>query len=263
MSDASISTLTLSGLSGIMRNFLVRAVIFPLETIKTHQQDAPISTKSYEVALKLFKEGGCPGFYKGFSMVILKTSVQQGLVWPVIACGPSILDRYRIHPLAQQAVIGISIASLSALITNPMEKIKVLSILQKKNKLSLFRLYQNKEGWNGFGSHFGKLATNWTTFLVTQKYLRERAKKKNKTLTPAQLALISAQVAFTVSVVSSPIDVANTLKMSRNVKLSEIFSRYNFRKMYRGWPLSMTSLLIQNMASVFLIDRLENRKMRA
>lgn len=97
------------------------------------------------------------------------------------------------------------------------------------------------------------------SFLVAQKVLRdaECARSGKQDLSSVQLMKVSLEVASVVSVISAPFDMANTLKQSRELGLTYLFSGNVLQKMFRGWSLSASSLIIHNIASITLIDYLE------
>ena len=100
---------------------------------------------------------------------------------------------------------------------------------------------------------------NWIAFLTAQKYLRDQSSGSSKqSLSLTQLTKIGAQVALIVSLVSAPFDLANTLKQAQNLTPFHLFSRQGVFKLYRGWPLNALSLIIHNIASVTLIEKLGN-----
>ena len=93
--------------------------------------------------------------------------------------------------------------------------------------------------------------------MVAQKSLRNRyLEKLEQKLSLYQLAGIGTQVAVIVSVVSAPFDVANTLKQVQNLKSSPLCSRNFWNKLYCGWPINTLALIIHNVASVIVIDKL-------
>lgn len=100
---------------------------------------------------------------------------------------------------------------------------------------------------------------NWVAFLTAQKYLRDQSSRSSKQrLSLPQLIKIGVQVALIVSIVSAPFDIANTLKQAKNLTPYHLFNRHGVFKLYRGWPLNALSLMIHNIASVTLIEKLGN-----
>lgn len=234
-----------SSIYGVFRGIAVHSCIFPLEVVKLRQQIQ--NKKSYQVAVNLFKEEGFLGFYKGLTPQLCKTSIKQAWCWPMIIQLPKFLEKSRLHPLAQQTITGLSIASVDALFSAPLDKWKVQKALGEKPTFS----------WRGFSIHCAKLSVNWTTFLVAQHILRERY-SKGQELSWKHYVTMGTQVALLVSVVSAPFDFANTYKQGRDIN---VFSKVRLYQMYRGLPLSALSLVIQNVASVTLIEYLSKRKM--
>lgn len=253
--DSTQTHLIKSSFWGFLRGFSVHTLIYPLEVIKIRQQCSPISENSARVALSLFKGEGFSAFYKGLAPQLLKTSLKQVWCWPMITGTPVFLQSYQLGDLPTQAITGLSIATVDAAISTPLERIKILSAYTGKVSASLKGVYKN--GWQGFATHWGKLSVNWMTFLVAQKYLREQdSTQSEQPLSFLQLTGIGIQVAVIVSLVGAPFDSANTLKQAKNLNPSHLFSRNGISKLYRGWPLNALSLVVHNIASVTVIDKL-------
>lgn len=246
--------LGLSSLWGIARGVSVHTCIYPLEVVKIRLQSSPIK-KSLHVALEILQREGLGAFYKGLAPQLLKTSIKQLWCWPMMAGVPSIFERYHIENLQQQALTGLSIATVDAAISTPLERAKIVSALKGKGPFCLKKVY--KEGWRGFATHWSKLSVNWTVFLTAQKYLRDQASESSaQPLTSPELIKIGVQVALLVSLASAPFDLANTQKMGQNLKMASFFSKGNFSQFFRGWHLNFVSLCIHNIASIALMTKL-------
>jgi hypothetical protein len=245
--------LAFSSFCGVVRAIVVHTLIHPLEVVKIRQQCSQGKSKSARIALALLQQEGIGAFYKGLFPQLLKTSVKQFWCWPMIIEMPSVLQRYHIENLQQQALTGLSIATIDAAISTPLERAKVVSAFRGTSKFSLKNVY--KDGWRGFTTHWSKLSVSWVTFLTAQKYLRDRSRRSiDEPLSLPQLVKIGTQVALIVSLVSAPFDVANTLKQAQNLSPSSLLNRNGIFKLYRGWHLHALSLTAHNIASVTLID---------
>jgi hypothetical protein len=245
-----------SSLWGITRGLCVHTLIYPLEVVKIRQQSLAHPQKSSQVAWALYQKEGPGAFYKGLSPQLLKTCLKQAWCWPLITGSPVFLQRYSIEDPYRHLLTGLFIATIDAGISTPLERAKIRSAFSGKASLSVRGTY--KEGWRGFTTHWAKLSVNWSTFLMAQRYFRERSHTQTEqALSISQLTKVGIQVALTVSVVAAPFDLANTLKQTHNRSPSHLFSRAAIRTWYRGWPLSALSLSIHNIASVIVIDRLE------
>lgn len=246
-----------SSLWGVVRGISVHTLIYPLEVIKIRQQCSQNESNSLRIALKLFRQEGISAFYKGLAPQLLKTSIKQIWCWPMITGMPSVLQRYQIENLGQQVLTGLSIATIDAVISTPLERAKVLSAFKGTSKFCLKNAF--KDGWRGFATHWSKLSVNWVAFLAAQKYLRDQSSGlSGQSLSFSQLTKIGVQVALIVSLVSAPFDIANTLKQAQNLTPTHLFSRQGILKLYRGWPMNALSLVIHNIASVTLIEKLGN-----
>jgi len=244
-----------SSLWGVARGISVHTLIYPLEVIKIRQQCSQNESKSFRITLILFRQEGIAAFYKGLPSQLLKTSIKQIWYWPMITGMPSVFQRHQIENLGQQVFTGLSIATIDAAISAPLERVKILSAFKGTSTFCLKNAY--REGWRGFSTHWSKLCVNWVTFLAAQKHLRDRSSDlSGQSLSFPELTKIGVQVALIVSLVSAPFDIANTLKQAQNLTPSHLFNRQGLFKIYRGWPLNALALVIHNVASVTLIEKL-------
>jgi hypothetical protein len=237
-----------------MRGAGVELLIYPLEGIKVRQQCAQNAEWSVQIAKRVLQQEGPMAFYRGLSPQLLKSCLKQVWCWPMITALPRQLQSYGIGTTQQQVLTGLSIATVDAAITTPLEKAKIHFTLTKKMTISLAHVYQ--EGWKGFSAYLAKRSMNWTVFLTAQQHFRDRARMSSQQpLSPLQLATIGTKVALIVSVVSAPFDIASTLKQAHNLTPSQLLSRKNIFKLYRGWPLSALSLTLHNIASIIALEK--------
>lgn len=240
---------------GFLRGVSVDMMIYPIEVVKTRQQCSKESEKSFIIAKKLFQEEGFKGFYKGLPHYLLR-NFKQFWSWPMAIEIPKFLNSYKIQKIYQYPLTAISIATVDTLLA-PLDAAKTSLILNRKRRFSLIDAY--KDGWHGSGTYFTKRSVTITTFLIAQEYLRESNRKSSNYLNLSELIKTGIQVALPVSIVAAPFDIINTLKQA-NLKYSDLFSRSNISKIYRGWPLNAVSLVIHSIASVALMEKLSERK---
>ncbi len=248
---SSDGSLLASSVLGLARNLFVDTFMYPFEVVKIHQQKPGNQEKSHHIAWRLFNQSGCGVFYHGFRQEVYKTCL-KAFSWPIIMELPRILELWNLGPLTQQAVTGITIGTASAAVSTPLEQRRIVSIAKENKSYSIYQ---------GFGFHWAKLTVAWTVFLVAQKDLRSRylAHTRQEKLTVLQLSTVGAVVALLVSIASAPFDVASTRKMGHNVTL--VFFREVPRTWLRGLPLSAFIRVVNSVASVILIDRLNRQRL--
>ena len=227
-----------SSIWGVLRGLSVHTLIYPLEVIKIRQQCSSHSENCARIALNILKQEGFGVFYRGLSPQLVKTSLKQVWCWQMIMGLPKLFQP--LGELPAQALTGLSIATIDATITTPLERMKILSAYKGKTVFSF------KNGWHGFATHYRKLSVNWMTFLTAQHYFRSQY-PPSEPLSILQLTKIGIQVAAVGSLIGAPFDVAHTLKQINAHKV------INY---YRGWSINAVSLIIHNIASVTLIDKL-------
>ena len=173
----------------------------------------------------------------------------------MMTCIPTYLKQYNLGEILEQAGTGFIIATMET-ITTPLERAKIRSAASGTNHFSLANLY--KDRWRGFTARWMQLSVGWMSFLISQKYLRTQARQDpEEALTLPQLAGVGVQVGLIVGLVSPPFDNANTLKLAKNLKAREFLFQSSLRTLYRGGPLNAVSLMISNIASAILLDKLK------
>jgi len=254
-SNSTQTNIISSSLWGVARGLAVHTLIYPLEVVKIRLQCSQTTTTSTRVALDLLRQEGIQALYKGLVPQLLKTSVKQLWCWPIMTTCPPTLQRHGVQILQQQMLTGLLIATIDAAVLTPLEKAKMISAFRGGDKFSFKTMYER--GWSGAVTHWGKLSVSWITFLTAQRYLRDYySTQQQEKLSFAQLSQIGIQVAMIVSLVAAPLDIANTLKQVENRSFLSVLSERNFSRLYRGWPLQALSLMVHNIASVTLLDKL-------
>ncbi len=244
----SLSDLLESSLWGIARGYAVQPFTFPLEAIKANQQLSSPPQNALTITKQLYHEGGIPRFYRGLSSELTKISIKQFWCWPMITGLPRFLAPYRLNDLTIQLITGLSISTTHAIIATPLETRKITSISTGKTTTPFYKI--DKEGWKGFSVYWSKISVSWVSFLTAQQYLRSRAKRSTEApLNMTQLMVIGTQTAAFVSIISAPFDLATTLRLAKKQPL--------LTHPFRGLPLNALSLVIQNIASIALIDWLD------
>lgn len=247
-----------SSFYGTLRGITTEILVYPLQVVKIRQQCLEKSEKNFDIAKQIFREGGAGAFYKGLSPELFKTSIRQVWVWPLMTEMPKFFKEYGFKNLEAQILTGLSIATVDAIITAPLEKAKVFSALTGKS--SSLGTHVSKNGWQGFSAYWMKRSVGTVTFLTAQAYFRDRAHSQSDSLDYLTLIKIGIQVAFVLSIISAPFDLANTVRQACNRSLFLEGSQVKVLRLYRGWPIYALSLVIQSVASVILMEKLSHKK---
>lgn len=232
---------------GIGRGIIATTLTLPLEVIKTRQQIAKKPQNCVTIAKEIYHRGGMRDFYRGFSPQLTKITLRQIWVWPIIS------SDLGLPPYISEGSKGILIASIETAVATPFERIKILLMTHKRKTFSL------KSAWKGSFEHGLKLTANWTLFLISQRFLRERALKKQSELSLRDLLYISFQTTILVSTLSAPFDIANTIKQVHNIGIFQLL-KISKKQLFVGMPISFAARLIQCGTSVPLIHYLSQKK---
>lgn len=262
VNESSKTPIWYSSLCGLGRGLAVQLFIFPFEVVKIRQQCLEHPERCYRVAAHVFKNEGAGAFYKGLKPKLTNICIKQIWAWPMITRVPVFLTEKGVKGLYREALTGFAIATVDAGSSFLMDKNKIQDAHLGKDTFSLKEFISaksySKEKWDGFSTHWGRLSVIWTTFLVSQKYLRDRYRKSpEETLTHLQLMSIGVQIAVIGSLASAPFDYVNTRKQAHNCPVSDLFKGNAFRKAFRGAPINAFTMTVQGMASVFLIEKLK------
>lgn len=254
-SEFTQSDLFTSSVLGTLRGLTVQAVIYPLEVIKIRQQCLRESELSFRVAYKIFKEEGYKSFYQGVTRQLVRTSLKQVWTWPMITGVPVYLKPYNIGEKNELVLTGLSIATVDAFLTTPLERNRIRAASSLKIKESIFQSY--RQGWHGVSYQWVKLSVGWSTFLVTQKHFRDMYRdEKESSLSLSQMAKVGVKAALLTTFVTAPFDVVNTRILSNNSKTPFTFSVKGVVRMFRGWPIQALAQIINSIASVTLIEKI-------
>jgi len=243
-----------SALGGAVRGASVHLLIHPIEVVKIRQHSQTRPTTAYRVARALLQREGCGAFFGGLSHQLLKSTLRQSWCWPMITHMPPLLDRVGMESMHQQLLTGISIATVDALVTTPLERARIWGALDRSRGLR--HLYVG--GWHGLAAYWRKRTINMTTFLLAQEHLRNRCIQRKGEARLSNLTIIGFQVALLVSVVSAPFDILNTLRQAGPLASTQRIAWRQARRYFRGWPLSFLTLAVHNVASVLLIHHLRS-----
>jgi len=259
------NTLLCSGF-GALRGGLVCTFTHPLDNIKYLLQCNPKHQKVRHVALELFQEEGFWGFYTGFGANLGRVMVKQFWRWPVLMGFPSYLEKKKITPLKGQLYTGLTLATLDAFGTTPLEKARIVLITSIHHNKSITTWDVMKQGWRGVTPYWLKLSANWSSFLISQRLYRSTYREYvgRQQLSIFELAFIGTAVGGTVSLFSTPFDYVNTLCQSQNKKIREVTPNFTWSlskenlikilRLYKGCRIQTPTMIIHNIASVILID---------
>lgn len=227
----------------------VHLLTYPLEAIKLLQQDPTCDQRCYQVARNLWQKEGIHGLYKGFLPKLGEVGQKQIWCWPLITQLPLFFERHGFSKVQQQALSGLTIATIDAFLGTPLDYLKLKAVYDQKVK---------RFSWPGFASNWAKRTMGWSTFLVAQKIFADKQKKSaEEKLSLGQSLFVAMHTATIVSLAVAPLDVINTLcQTGLKLNLKNCGTSLLLRRLYRGWPVGYTGLLIHNLSSILLIDRL-------
>lgn len=254
MDRVEYDAITISTL-GAIRTGATLLITHPLRTIALLQQTTYPHDYFPTVMKKVLQQEGINGLYLGLIPQISRQTINACWIWPFIVHAPDRFQDLGYSPLLAQALTGIPTGILSAAFTSPLDRLRILQTIFKNKKLQWSDITQ---GWRGFPLLSLKLSSLWTSYLVSQDYLRtEKMRQLNTPNLPfPALSLISLQTAIIASTISAPFDYYNTHFHTNPLTYRAFLQTIRPFKwqVFRGLPLTSTNLLIQNLSSLYLLD---------
>ncbi|MBS0619959.1 MAG: hypothetical protein JSS61_00670 [Verrucomicrobia bacterium] len=240
--DATPPPVWQSSMCGLVRTMGATLFVCPLQVIKTHQQLG--GGRCDRVAASIWEKRGFRGFYAGAAPHLAKWAYREIWVWPMITIVPPSLDPCHVGPLAQQALTGLSIATIDTALA-PLDRARILLSCNERLTFSDFF----RRGWSGLGSQWRRQASHWASFLVFQKIFRDQ---EGSQPTLSQLTVAGIKTTLATSFIAAPFDAANTLRQMG-------IPRHQWRTLFRGLPISAFATGIHGVSGVVLIGLLERK----
>ncbi len=240
-----------SSVAGIVRSGFVLSITQPIDVLKIRKQCSTDDTSTVGIARKILEADGLRGFYRGFTPQLTRNSLRQAWNWPIITHLPPFFEKQGMSTMQAQVGAGLVISIADILFTNPLDWMRIQSVVQRKTP-TLQKTYQT--GWRGAGINWCRVSVSWITFLSAQKYLREYYRSSDGSLSAKNTCKTAFLVAGLVSAVSAPFDFANTLKQGKNASIRSILRQRNILGFWKGAHLRFPVLVIQNIASTILLE---------
>ncbi len=215
--------------------------------------------------------------YGGYLETVSRTSLKQLWNWPMLIAFPRYLQRERNYTVNEsQIATGVAVAAMDTAFLFRLDLRRYCEMLaaQKPD--------QPVSKTPAIISNLTRITLLWITFCLSQEHFRNTMLKRNKgkNLTFIQQTLVGVQSGCCVGVIAGPIDFVTTRMFARGLKtqnsnsLQKIFEgsfwtkeffRLNpptkiIKTLYRGGSLGALSMMINNIASTYVKDFLENHK---
>lgn len=259
------------GIAGICRGGVAESLAYPLDVIKTHQQNAPGPMSVRRVARQIATQEGLAGFYRGFVPQMIKMASKQVWNWNCIVHLQRGLNSHplttRIHPLGRQLILASVLSVLSPALTAPLDRLKNYSVQSGETMFQTLRRIGAGQflanGWIGYATLFKRQLTGWSAFFVSQQLFRDEYARyfDKKRLNILDLSLIGIAISGTVSCATNYFDVQNTRVQSQKFSAKEcvgLTGRTAVKGAFsRGLLMAFLGMSVQNICSVILIDRMD------
>jgi len=271
----------MSSLIGIKRTFLGFPIEYPCENVRVRLQASPTMNFSYSFIKSILINEGISGFYKGGLLTFGKSILRQTYLNPTqvyfkIAYGkilpPDVNNRF---PDIKNLFAGFTMASLSALILSPLERLKTVLITRNSQSLPL-QVHGYKSSYKfffkGTSSYYLKSIVSWSTFLVAEERIRKLVKfyfipsANETTLLPFPYLLLVGVLGGGISLLfTSPLETITTQIQKADSKQSatirstyySLVQNHGYKVLYAGWKPKFLLYLLTTIYSSAAIQETE------
>ncbi|XP_050102602.1 probable mitochondrial adenine nucleotide transporter BTL1 [Malus sylvestris] len=270
-------------LSGALAGAMTKAVLAPLETIRTRMVVGVGSRHISGSFLEVIEKQGWQGLWAGNAVNMLRIIPTQAIEFGTFECvkramtstqekwkqgespkvqiGPVTLN-FSISWISPVAVAGAAAGVVSTLVCHPLEVLKdrltVSPEAYPSLSIAISKIY--KEGgiaacYSGLSpTLIGMLPYSTCYYFMYEKVKKSYCRAKNKeSLNRPEMLLVGALAGFTASTISFPLEVARKRLMVGALQgkcpprmaaaLSEVIREEGLRGLYRGWGASCLKVM--------------------
>ena len=166
-----------ASLTGALRGITGFSLEHPFDCVKTCWQAEPHLSSAKKVARHNYEKKGVLGFYAGAIPNGTRMVIKQAYRFPMMMAFPKFYRERlpenvkRNAPFVEDALTGISIATLESGIITPLERMKVVIMTSEKMKRSLVQFIARphlfQEAYRGFSASYLRQLVTWSTFSVS------------------------------------------------------------------------------------------------
>lgn len=238
-------------LLGIVRTLIVQTTLWPLNVIRVRQQgNFECALTASEVAKKVLQKEGKGAFFRGLPPQLVRHSIKQGLIWPVITQLPITLEGQGFSKYSSQALTGLAVAGTDAVLTSPIERFQVKAMLGQPNRMTVWQFMQ--KGWDGFSTYLTKSSVAWVAFLVSHTYFRSQ--EGNRDVSFLRTTWIAFKTTCVVTTTVAPFDTASTIRLGQGRSRKELFQGNVMRNLYAGSRMRFAVILLHNIATAIVLE---------
>ncbi|KAM1717176.1 hypothetical protein COP2_025308 [Malus domestica] len=270
-------------LSGALAGAMTKAVLAPLETIRTRMVVGVGSRHICGSFLEVIEKQGWQGLWAGNAVNMLRIIPTQAVEFGTFECikramtstqekwkqGESpkvqigrVTLNFSVSWISPVAVAGAAAGVVSTLVCHPLEVLKdrltVSPEAYPSLSIAISKIY--KEGgiaacYSGLSpTLIGMLPYSTCYYFMYEKLKKSHCRAKNKeSLNRPEMLLVGALAGFTASTISFPLEVARKRLMVGALKgkcpphmlaaLSEVIQEEGLRGLYRGWGASCLKVM--------------------
>ncbi|KZV27519.1 hypothetical protein F511_04570 [Dorcoceras hygrometricum] len=270
-------------LSGALAGAMTKAVLAPLETIRTRMVVGVGSKNIYGSFIQIIEKQGWQGLWAGNAINMLRIVPTQAIElgtfeyvkramtlaqenWnqtesPKLQIGSMSL-RFSLSWLSPIAVAGAAAGIVSTLVCHPLEVLKdrltVSPEVYPNLRIAIHKIY-NDGGVRAFYSGISPTLIGMLPYSTCYYFMYETMKKsyclakKKESLSRAEMLLVGALSGLTASTISYPLEVARKQLMVGAIRgkcpphmaaaLAQVVREEGLKGLYRGWAASCLKVM--------------------
>ncbi len=270
-----------ASLTGAARGITGLPLEHPFDCVKTNWQAAPHLPSASKVAQQIYADKGIRGFYAGALPNGTRMVIKQSYRFPMMVSFPEFYSTRlpegvkKNLPHAEDALTGVTIASLESGVITPLERLKVMIMTSDKANRSVLKFFsENKshvfqELFRGFKACFLRQVVTWSTFSVADAFFKKKAreltnKKEKEALDFPSLMGVSLLVGAVNTAAVMPFDFVKTQLQKQNPlqqgvtsTMRHFIKERGLSALYTGWRVKMVHYMLHSAYTVTLLDKLK------
>lgn len=273
-------------LAGGLSNALTSAILNPMDVAKTKMQNSP-KTSTFSTGLlrktlyELYNEGGIikmykPGLLPSMIREMINSGTRSGFYIPVRNNLMNVANSKDDNNLFIKVISAIITGTIGAVLSNPIDVVKVRSMINPVSTIEMISLILNNEGLKGFYKGLsvsclraGSIAVGeLSCYDFTKHYFKQKYDLKEDFLLHTMCSLITGISAATAA---APFDVIKTRAMNSEKSTSsleilrQLLKHEGIKGLAAGWLPSYLRLaphalicfpLFEKMRSVFGLENI-------
>ena len=243
-------------LIGALRGVIVAGCTNPFEVVKLNVQSKDQGI--IRAVCDIWNKRGFLGFFNGLPAQVSSMGVKNCFIFPCLSLTPDFRNMTG-NKIAGDLITSGSIAVGETIFTNGIDNNRIHSVSKGVNPVDVFKkvFWVNyfKQGSLGAGVFFLRQFSYWSSFMLTEKPIRNSFRKESEERLSYQ-GLLKASATSSVVVTASGafFDHLNTYQKSNKEVVSTALKNVKIVQVGRGALIQFVKIGIHNCATLFILE---------